>query len=299
MGRPRIDVVTLFPEMLAPALGTSILGRATACGKLTCRLWDLREFGVGRHRITDDLSYGGGIGMVMRPEPFFAAVTAIRADGEHGGGTTGEESAGAAGDERVILFGPAGRRLDQSLVEELSRADHLILLCGHYEGVDERVRQVLATDEVSLGDFVLTGGEIAALALIDALARLLPGVLPEGATVEESFSWGLLEYPQYTRPERWSGLEVPCVLRRGNRRGIERWRRKEALRRTLRHRPDLLARFRASETWLRDPTWEELWQELMSEERPDQFEKHTRQKTESGVNQDGCDAGTGGRRGED
>ncbi|MBE3577378.1 MAG: tRNA (guanosine(37)-N1)-methyltransferase TrmD [Limnochordales bacterium] len=251
----RVDVVTLFPQMLAAGVQTSIVGRALQAGHLTCRLWNLREFGVGKHRLTDDVCYGGGVGMVMRPEPFFRAVEAIRRDAGPG-----------AGEERVVLFGPAGRRLTQEVVEEFARVEHLILLCGHYEGVDERVRQLLATDEISLGDFVLTGGEIPALALIDAVTRLLPGVLPEGATEEESFSWGILEYPQYTRPPVYHGVEVPTVLRQGNREQIRRWRRQEALRRTWRHRPDLLQRFRQSRVWKDDPQWEMLLEQVRRDE---------------------------------
>lgn len=251
----RVDVVTLFPQILVAGLETSIVGRALQAGYLTCRLWNLREFGVGKHRITDDVCYGGGTGMVMRPEPFFRAVEAVRRDSGPG-----------AGEERVILFGPAGKRLTQQLVEELARVDRLVLLCGHYEGIDERVRQVLATDEISLGDFVLTGGEIPALALIDAVTRLIPGVLPEGATEEESFSWGILEYPQYTRPSVYHGLEVPVVLRQGNTKQIRRWRRQEALRRTLRHRPDLLERFQQGQVWSGDPDWELLLTRVRREE---------------------------------
>lgn len=251
-----IDVVTLFPEMLEPALSVSMIGRARAAGYIRVELWGMRQYGVGRHRLTDDVPYGGGIGMVMRPEPFFRAVEAIRRV---------RESEGLAPD-RIILLAAQGRTLTQAVVEELSRLQHLVLLCGHYEGIDDRVRQVLADDEISLGDFVLTGGEIPALALIDSVARLQPGVLPEGAAEEESFRWGLLEYPQYTRPSVYAGMSVPAVLKHGNAARIRAWRRQAALRRTLQRRPELLAAFRRSPAWQADPEWSGLWEQVQWED---------------------------------
>jgi len=223
-----IDVLTLFPAMFA-ALDESIVKRARERGLLTLRVWDIREFAYDRHRTVDDTPYGGGAGMVMKPEPILEAV---------------EFAASAVQTEkrRIILLSPQGRLFDQNMAKELSQEEHIILICGHYEGVDERVKTII-TDEVSIGDFVLTGGEIPALAIVDATSRLIPGVLGSYDSVkEESFSNGLLEYPHYTRPEVYRGLRVPEVLLSGNHREIEKFRRKEALRRTLEKRPDLFKR---------------------------------------------------------
>lgn len=223
----RIDIVTIFPEALEP-LRTSILGRAQSRGLLVVRVWDLREFATDRHRTTDDYPYGGGPGMVMKAEPFFAATRAIAAE--------------AGRPDRVLLTSPQGRRFDQAMARELSRLSHLVVLCGHYEGVDERVAVGLGAEEVSIGDYVLTGGEVAALVIVDATARLVPGVVgDEGSVQADSFSGGLLDFPHYTRPVEIEGLRVPEVLLSGHHGEIARWRRKEALRRTARRRPDLLA----------------------------------------------------------
>jgi tRNA (guanine37-N1)-methyltransferase len=218
----RIDVVTLFPELFVAPLETSVIGRARERGLLEVALHDLREHGLGRHRSVDDSPYGGGAGMVLRPEPIFAAVEPLK-------------EAGAT----VVLLDPAGERLTDSLARELARAPHLALVCGRYEGVDERAR-ALADREVSIGDYVLTGGELPALVLIDAVVRLLPGVIEAESHEEDSFATGLLEHPHYTRPEEFRGLRVPPVLLSGDHGAVRRWRRTEALRRTRERRPDLL-----------------------------------------------------------
>src|SRR5574338_723957 len=219
----RVDVVTLFPELFDVPLRTSVIGRALERGLVSVALHDLREHGLGRHRAVDDYPYGGGAGMVLRPEPLFAAVEPLRHAGGH-----------------VVLLEPAGERLTDALARELARQPHIVLVCGRYEGIDERAR-VLADREVSIGDYVLTGGELPALVLIDAVARLVPGVIEEASHQGDSFAAGLLEHPQYTRPERFREMEVPGVLLSGNHGEVERWRRREALRRTLERRPDLLA----------------------------------------------------------
>jgi len=227
----RIDVVTLFPEYFESPLRVSILKRAQESGRVQIVVHNLRAFGLGRHRVTDDAPYGGGGGMVMRPEPFFEAV-------EHILGELPEEE---RREIPIILLDPAGRPFTQAVAWALSRHPRLILLCGHYEGVDERVREHLATDEISIGDFVLTGGEPAALVVLDAVARLVPGVLgdPE-APRHDSFAEGLLEHPHYTRPAVYRGWEVPEILRSGHHQAIARWRRWQSLRRTWERRPDLL-----------------------------------------------------------
>lgn len=218
----RIDVVTLFPELVAGPLGTSIIGRAAEAGLVEFAVHDLREHGLGRHRSVDDYPYGGGAGMVMRPEPLFAAIEPLRAAGAH-----------------VVLLDPGGDRLDDRLARELAALPHLALVCGRYEGIDERVRTIVDRD-VSIGDYVLTGGELPALVLVDAVVRLVPGVIAEASHTGDSFATGMLEYPQYTRPESFRGMEVPSVLRSGNHGEVDRWRRRQALRRTRARRPDLL-----------------------------------------------------------
>ncbi len=220
----RIDIVTLFPGMVEPALGESMLGRARSRGLVDIRVVNLRDYAEGRHRITDEPPFGGGGGMVLKPEPLFAAVEALQTD-----------------KSRVILMDPRGRRFTQALAWELAGEHHLILLAGRYEGVDQRVRDHLAQDAVSIGDVVLTGGELPALVVADAVTRLLPGVLgAEGAAERESFAGGLLESPQYTRPEEFRGWRVPAVLLSGDHARIARWRRRQALWATWRDRPDLL-----------------------------------------------------------
>ncbi|HET8776352.1 MAG TPA: tRNA (guanosine(37)-N1)-methyltransferase TrmD [Candidatus Limnocylindria bacterium] len=218
----RVDVVTIFPELFDLPLRTSIIGRAAEQSLVSFGVHDLREHGIGRHRSVDDYPYGGGAGMVMRPEPLFAAVEPLRAQGAE-----------------VILMDPAGERLTDALARELARAPHLALVCGRYEGIDERVRTVVDR-EVSIGDYVLTGGELPALVLIDAVVRLLPGAIQEASHEGDSFATGLLEYPQYTRPESFRGMDVPPVLLSGNHGEVDRWRRREALQRTAHRRPDLL-----------------------------------------------------------
>jgi len=218
----RIDVVTLFPELFEAPLKTSVIGRAVENGLLSVTLHDLREHGLGRHRSVDDYPYGGGAGMVLRPEPLYAAVEPLRNEGAH-----------------VILLDPAGERLTDALARELADVPHLALVCGRYEGLDERAR-ALADREVSIGDYVLTGGELPALVLLDVVARLVPGVIEAASHEEDSFAAGILEYPQYTRPEEFRGMGVPQVLLSGHHGEVARWRRREALRRTLERRPDLL-----------------------------------------------------------
>jgi tRNA (guanine37-N1)-methyltransferase len=218
----RIDVVTLFPELFDLPMRTSVIGRAVDRGILEFATHDLREHGLGPHRSVDDYPYGGGAGMVLRPEPLAAAIAPLR-------------SAGAL----VVLLDPAGERLSDPLARDLAASSHLALVCGRYEGIDERAR-ALADREVSIGDYVLTGGELAALVVIDAVVRLLPGVIEAESSAGDSFAAGLLEHPQYTRPEVFEGQEVPPVLRSGNHGEVDRWRHHESLRRTLERRPDLL-----------------------------------------------------------
>ena len=227
----RIDVLTIFPGMFDGVLGASILKRAIAAKRLTVRVHDLRRWSPDRkHRSVDDRPYGGGPGMVMRPEPFFAAVAALKAKAARGA------------KPRVVLLTPQGTRLTQPGVRRLARVKHLILLCGHYEGVDERVR-TLADEECSIGDYVLTGGELPAMVLLDAAARFVPGVLghPESAR-DESFSEGWLEYPQYTRPRVFRRKAVPDVLLSGDAKAIAAWRQSAAETRTRSRRPDLIKR---------------------------------------------------------
>lgn len=220
------DVFSLFPEVFEPYLGTSILQRAQERDLLEVRLHNIRDWATDKHHITDDDPYGGGGGMVMKAEPIFAAV---------------EDVLGTPPATPVILLTPQGRTFTQGVAEELSKHSRLALLCGRYEGVDERVRQHLVSDEISIGDFVLTGGELPALMLIDAISRLIPGVLgdPQGPW-KDSHASGLLEYPQYTRPAEFRGWQVPEVLVSGDHARIERWRREQALLRTWQRRPDLL-----------------------------------------------------------
>jgi tRNA (guanine37-N1)-methyltransferase len=221
----RVDIVTIFPEAFTP-LQVSMIGRARERGLLDVHIWDLRDFTTDRHRQVDDAPYGGGAGMVMKPEPFFAAVDAIRAE-------AGEPA-------HIILTSPQGARLTHALAEEMAGKNHLVLLCGHYEGIDERVRDGLATDEISIGDYVLTGGELPAMVIVDAVARFVPGVVGDAASVEaDSFAEGLLDYPHYTRPPEFRGMTVPEVLLSGHHEAIRRWRRAQRLRRTWRRRPDL------------------------------------------------------------
>ncbi|HEY3265098.1 MAG TPA: tRNA (guanosine(37)-N1)-methyltransferase TrmD [Actinomycetota bacterium] len=223
----RIDVFTIFPEILEGPLRASLLGKAIESGVVDVRVHDLRAFATDRHRQVDDESYGGGPGMVMKPEPVFAAV----------------ESLGAGG-MRVVLLSPAGRRLDQALVRELAAEPRLVLIAGRYEGLDERIVEGLPAQEVSIGDYVLSGGELPALVVIEAVTRLLPGVIGREESHErDSFGVdGLLDHPHYTRPAEFRGMAVPDVLLSGNHAEIQRWRREAAREKTRRNRPDLLER---------------------------------------------------------
>ena len=229
-----IDVVTIFPEFFASPLDSSILARAQQSGAVDIAIHNLRDYTDDRHRVVDDYPYGGGAGMVMKPEPLGRAVEELLTH--------------APPETPVILLTPQGRLFNQAEAKRLAAQPHLIVICGHYEGVDERVRDVVVTEELSVGDYVLTGGEPAALVVIDAVTRLLPGVLGNPDSVDsESFAGGLLEYPHYTRPARWREMDVPEVLLSGHHENIRRWRRKEALRRTRERRPDLLESIQLSE----------------------------------------------------
>lgn len=247
----RIDILTVLPEMFVGPFDVSILRRARDAGLVDIRVHDLRDWAHDRHRTTDDYAYGGGGGMVMKPEPVFEAVEALL-----------DLPPTHASEPRrapcpVLMMTPQGRRFDDAMARSLAAESRLVILCGHYEGFDERIREHLATHEVSVGDFVMTGGEIPAMVVTDAVARLRPGVVGlEGATQTDSFATGLLEHPHYTRPADFRGWTVPELLTGGNHGAVDRWRRQEALRRTLERRPDLLetARLDAEQrAWL--DTW--------------------------------------------
>ncbi len=222
----KFDVFSLFPDIFPPYLNESILKRAQEKGLLEVDVHNIRDWATDKHHVTDDEPYGGGGGMVMKPEPIFAAV---------------EEVVGATPSCPVILLTPQGRPFTQAVAQELAQHEHIALICGRYEGVDERVREYLVTDEISLGDFVMTGGELAALAVIDAVTRTLPGALGDpNAAQKDSHASGLLEHPHYTRPAEFRGWEVPEVLRSGDHGKIEKWRREQSLKRTAERRPDML-----------------------------------------------------------
>jgi len=224
------DIFTLFPDMFQGPFSESILKRAQERGLLSIALHNIRDATTDKHHVVDDYPYGGGAGMVMKPDPIFAAVEAVYQSGP------------------IILLTPQGRLFTQQVARELSQLERITLICGHYEGVDERVRQHLVSDELSIGDFVLTGGELAAMMVVDATSRLIPGVLNgEESTLEESHSSGLLEYPHYTRPPDFRGWRVPDVLLSGNHAEIAKWRRKESIRRTRERRPDLFAKLDLSD----------------------------------------------------
>lgn len=226
----RFDILTLFPPMFSGPLTESILKRAQQAGHIAIHLHNIRDYASDRHRTADDAPYGGGAGMVMKAEPLAAAIRAVLA----------QDEANEAAAPPVILMSPDGQPLTQAYAEKLAQQPRALLVCGHYEGVDERIRETLITHEVSIGDYVLTGGELAAMVLVDAVARLVPGVLDEQSTAEESHSDGLLEYPHYTRPAVWEGCEVPPVLLSGHHGEVARWRHEQRLRRTLQRRPDML-----------------------------------------------------------
>jgi tRNA (guanine37-N1)-methyltransferase len=226
----RIDILTLFPQMFEVPFSFGIFKRAIDNGLVSLNLYNIRDYTHDKHHTADDYPYGGGAGMVLKPEPIFEAVEAIKTD-------VNDEK----GELPVILLTPQGRLFSQRIALELSQYRHLILICGHYEGVDERVREHLATDEISIGDYVLTGGEVPAMVVLDAVLRLVPGVLgSEESPLEDSHASGLLEYPQYTRPADYRGWSVPEVLLSGNHARIARWRREQVIRRTLERRPELL-----------------------------------------------------------
>jgi tRNA (guanine37-N1)-methyltransferase len=222
----RFDLVTIFPRLFDGPLGEGIVRRAVERGIVDITVHDLRDYTADRHRSVDDVSYGGGPGMVFKPEPLFKAVEAIRADGEV---------------DAVILTSPQGRTFTQRDARRLAAMRRVVVLCGRYEGIDERVREALVTDEISIGDYVLSGGELPALVIVDAVVRLLPGAVGDEESVEvDSFSRGLLDFPHFTRPAEFRGLRVPDVLLSGNHEDIRRWRAREALRQTVKRRPDLL-----------------------------------------------------------
>jgi tRNA (guanine37-N1)-methyltransferase len=244
-----VDVVTIFPRMIEAPLAEGILSRAAQAGLVRFGIHDLRAFSENKHRTVDDAPFGGGPGMVMKAEPFFRAVESLLPSGPGEG-------------EAVVLLSPRGRRFDQETAERFARLSRLVLLCGRYEGVDERVPQALATEEISLGDFVLTGGEVAALAVVEATVRLIPGALGDAESAgADSFSRGVLDWPHYTRPAEMRGLAVPEVLLSGDHGRVERWRRKEALRATRERRSDLI-----SSAPLSDDD-RKLLQEIENEER--------------------------------
>ncbi|MFS0782328.1 tRNA (guanosine(37)-N1)-methyltransferase TrmD [Bacillus sp. 1P06AnD] len=239
----KIDVLSLFPEMFTGVFGSSILKKAEEKGSASYNVINFRDFSDNKHHTVDDYPYGGGAGMVLKAQPIFDAVAHAREKSE-------------AAKPRVILLCPQGERYDQKKAEELAKEEHLIFICGHYEGYDERIREHVVTDEISLGDYVLTGGELGAMVIIDSVVRLLPGVLGnEDSPVLDSYSSGLLEHPHYTRPYDFRGMKVPEALMSGNHKLIDEWRMKESLRRTWNRRPDLLDSHTLNEQekkWLED-----------------------------------------------
>ena len=233
----RFDILTLFPGMFAGPLGESILWRAQQAGRIQVGLHNIRDWASDRHRTADDAPYGGGAGMVMKAVPLAACIRAVLE-----GSADAPRPADPGPPTPVILLSPDGELFTQAVAAELAAEPRLILVCGHYEGVDERLREALVTRELSIGDYVLTGGELAAMVVVDAVARLVPGVIDGESIAEESHGDSLLEYPHYTRPAVWEGREVPSVLTSGHHGEVARWRRRERLRRTLARRPDMLAR---------------------------------------------------------
>lgn len=242
----KIDILTLFPEMFTGVLGSSILKRAAEKQIASYQVINFRDFSTDKHQTVDDYPYGGGPGMVLKAQPIFDAVAHVK------------EAETAGKNPRIILLCPQGETYSQRKAEELAKEDHLIFICGHYEGYDERIRQHLVTDEISIGDFVLTGGELGAMVMIDSIVRLLPGALGNKASaLQESFSTPLLDYPHYTRPANFRDMEVPEVLLNGHHKKIEEWRKKQALQRTFQRRPDLLCNYELTEQerkWLKELT---------------------------------------------
>ncbi|WP_171050865.1 tRNA (guanosine(37)-N1)-methyltransferase TrmD [Bacillus sp. BHET2] len=240
----RIDVLSLFPAMFEGIFGESILKKATEKEAVTYNVINFRDYADNKHSKVDDYPYGGGAGMVLKPQPIFDAVDALKKEQKS--------------KPRVILMCPQGERYTQQKAEELAKEDHLVFICGHYEGYDERIREHVVTDEISIGDYVLTGGELGSMVVIDSVVRLLPGVLGnEDSPILDSFSSGLLEHPQYTRPADFRGLKVPQELISGNHRLIDEWREKESLRRTYQRRPDLLETYPLTD---RQMVWIEEWE---------------------------------------
>jgi tRNA (guanine37-N1)-methyltransferase len=240
----KIDILTLFPDMFRGVFGQSILKKAEEKKAVTYNLVNFRDYADNKHQTVDDYPYGGGAGMVLKPQPIFDAVEDLKSKS-----TT---------NPRIILMCPQGERYTQKKAEELAKEDHLILICGHYEGFDERIREHLVTDEISIGDYVLTGGELGAMVVVDSVVRLLPGVLGnETSHIKDSFSTGLLEHPHYTRPADFRGMKVPDVLLSGNHRLIEEWREKKALKRTWERRPDLLHEYPLTE---KQKQWIQQWE---------------------------------------
>jgi tRNA (guanine37-N1)-methyltransferase len=249
----KFDIITIFPKMVEGPLAEGIVSRGIAAGLLDVKVHDLRDFTTDRHRVVDDMAFGGGPGMVLKPEPLFRAVDRIAA--ERGRPKT------------IVLTSPDGERLTQKTAARLRDLGHVAILCGRYEGVDERVRAHLATEEISIGDYVLSGGELPALVIVDAVARLVPGVVgDEQSVARDTFAKGLLDFPQYTRPADFEGYTVPAVLLSGHHQEIERWRRREALTRTLERRPELLA----------EATLDAEDQALLNELRPERTENRRR-----------------------
>lgn len=225
-----IHIMTLFPEMVMEGLNTSIIGRAIGKGILSVEAVNIRDYAYNKHQSVDDYPYGGGAGMLMQAEPVYQCYQGIL-----------KKQAPGSGKPRVLYMSPQGQTFRQSMAEELAKEEELIFLCGHYEGIDERVLEEIVTDYVSIGDYVLTGGELPAMVMVDAISRMVPGVLHNDASAEfESFQGNLLEYPQYSRPEVWHGRQVPPVLLSGHHANIEKWRREQSVIRTARNRPDLL-----------------------------------------------------------
>jgi tRNA (guanine37-N1)-methyltransferase len=220
----KFDVLTLFPEMFTP-LTTSIIGRALKNDYIQINITNIRDFSKDKHKKVDDTPYGGGAGMVMRPDVVYDAYKSVKTE-----------------NAKVVYLTPQGKHLDQAMVEELSKSEHIILLCGHYEGIDQRVIDEIAPEEISIGDYVLTGGELPAMVLIDSISRYTEGVLSKESIKEESFASGVLEYPQYTRPEVFKNREVPEILKSGHHENIEKWRRQQSIKITYQKRPDLLTR---------------------------------------------------------
>lgn len=244
----RIDVLTLFPRMFDGPLGESIIGKARERGLLDIRVSNFRDFSDNKHQTVDDYPYGGGAGMLLKVQPIYDNLAAIEAEQP-------------IEKKRIVLLDPAGKPFNQKMAEDFSKEDHLIFICGHYEGYDERIRS-LVTDEVSLGDYVLTGGELGAMVMIDATVRLLPDVLGNNTSAQtDSHSTGLLEHPQYTRPAEFAGMQVPEVLTNGNHKLIAEWQLKESLRRTYLRRPDMLAKL------VKTPKMEKLLKEIEQEEK--------------------------------